>query len=159
MKGIHKDTNEIYDPNSFNRNGLHEDANIKYDPNGFNIYGIHKYTNRKYDSNGFNIKGIHRDTNRKYDSNGFNIKGIHRNTDTFLTKNIISENINWLKNKNEFLKLYNEIIKKGEFTETANKKVISSKIFKKFAEDILNRNINNNNKKNMKKILAILKKI
>ena len=51
-----------------------------------------------------------------------------------------------MKNKDEFLKLYNEIIKNGEFTETANKKVISSKIFKDFAEDILNGNIKNNNK-------------
>ena len=58
----------------------------------------------------------------------------------------ISYNINWLKNKDDFLKSYGEKIKNGEFTETANKKVISSKIFKDFAEDILNGNIKNNNK-------------
>ena len=40
-----------------------------------------------------------------------------------------------------------KIIKNGEFIETANKKVISSKIFKDFVEDILNEKINNNNKK------------
>ena len=32
------------------------------------------------------------------------------------------ENINWLKNKDEFLKLYNEIIKNGEFSENIDKK-------------------------------------
>ena len=32
------------------------------------------------------------------------------------------KNINWLKNKDEFLKLYNEIIKNGEFSENINKK-------------------------------------
>ena len=80
------------------------------------------------------------------------MKGIHRDTSTFFNKKIdirkdISENINWLKNKNDFLKLYNKITENGEFTETANKKVISSKIFKDFVEDILNGKINNNNKK------------
>ena len=55
--------------------------------------------------------------------------------------------MNWIKDKNEFLKLYNEKIKNGKFTETANKKVISSKIFKDFVEDILNEKINNNNEK------------
>ena len=43
-------------------------------------------------------------------------------TDTFLDKKNdirkdISKNINWLKDKDEFLKLYNEIIKNGEFSE------------------------------------------
>ena len=80
------------------------------------------------------------------------MKGIHRDTGTFFNKKNdvrkdISENINWLKNKNEFLKLYNEIIKNGEFTETTNKKVISSKIFTDFVEDISNVKINDNNKK------------
>ena len=80
------------------------------------------------------------------------MKGIHRDTSTFFNKKNdirkdISENINWLKNKNNFLKLYSKITENGEFTETANKKVISSKIFKDFAEDILNGKINNNNKK------------
>ena len=54
----------------------------------------------------------------------------------------ISENI-----KNEFLKLYDETIKDGEFTTTFNKKVISSKIFKDFVEDTLNGKIHNSNKK------------
>ena len=61
-----------------------------------------------------------------------------------INKNLL-KNIGWLKNKNEFLKWYNEIIKKGEFTGTANKKVISSIIFKDFVEDILTENIYNNN--------------
>ena len=51
-----------------------------------------------------------------------------------------------LENKDEFLKLYDKIIKE-EFTGTVNKKVISSKIFKDFKEDILKGEINNNNKK------------
>ena len=41
------------------------------------------------------------------------------------------KNINWLKNKDEFLKLYNEIIKNGEFSESITKKNISSFEFKK----------------------------
>ena len=56
----------------------------------------------------------------------------------------MSKNINWLKDKNEFLKLYNEIIKNGEFSETINKKVISSNIFKNFLEKILSGNIKDN---------------
>ena len=34
----------------------------------------------------------------------------------------ISKNINWLKDKDEFLKLYDEIIKNGEFSEKIEKK-------------------------------------
>ena len=49
------------------------------------------------------------------------------------------------------LKLHNKIIKEEEFTGTVNKKVISSKIFKDFIEDILSRNINDNNKKEIYK--------
>ena len=48
------------------------------------------------------------------------------------------------KHKNEFLKLYDEIIKNGEFSETINKKVISSNIFKIFLENILSGNIKDN---------------
>ena len=64
-----------------------------------------------------------------------------------ISEKIYKKTINWLKDKNKFLKLYNEIIKNGKFNETVNKKVISSKIFKDFVEDILNGKINNNNKK------------
>ena len=42
------------------------------------------------------------------------------------------DDLNWLENKDEFLKLYDKIIKEEEFTGTANKKVISSEIFKDF---------------------------
>ena len=56
----------------------------------------------------------------------------------------MSKNINWLKDKNEFLKLYYEIIKNGEFSETINKKVISSNVFKKILENILSGNIKDN---------------
>ena len=58
--------------------------------------------------------------------------------------------LNWLEKKDEFLKLYDKIIKE-EFTGTVNKKVISSKIFKDFIEDILSGNINNSNKKEIYK--------
>ena len=99
---------------------------------------------------------MHKDTKNEYDPNGFDINDMHKDTGTFLNKknlvrNDILNNINWLKNKNEFLKLYNKIIKKGEFTGTANKKIISSKIFKDFAEDILNGKIKNNNKQEIYK--------
>ena len=102
------------------------------------------------------MNGINKDTKTKYDLDGYDINDINKDTGTFLNrKNLvrdyISYNINWLKNKDEFLKLYDEIIKNGEFTETANKKIISSKIFKDFAEDILNGNIKNNNKKEIYK--------
>ena len=93
-----------------------------------------KILKKKYDLNGFDINGKHKDTKNKYDPNGFDIKGKHKDTDTFLNKENdirkdISKNINWLKDKNEFLKLYDEIIENGEFSETINKKVISSNIF------------------------------
>ena len=71
------------------------------------------------------------------------MKGIHKDTETFFNKEKFI--------KDEFLKLYDKIIKKKEFTETVNKKVISSKIFKDFIEDILNGNINNSNKKEIYK--------
>ena len=49
-----------------------------------------------------------------------------------------------LKNKDEFLKLYNEIIKNGEFSEKINKKNISSYEFKTFIENILKGKVNDN---------------
>ena len=79
------------------------------------------------------------------------MKGIHKDTKTFFDKeNFIRKDLfnylNWLENKDEFLNLYDKIIKEKEFTGTFNKKVISSKIFKDFIEDILSAVINNNNK-------------
>ena len=44
--GIHRITNDKYDPNGFNRNGYHKDTNNLYDPNGFDKYG-NVYDNRK----------------------------------------------------------------------------------------------------------------
>ena len=55
-----------------------------------------------------------------------------------------NKNINWLKNKDEFLKLYNEIIQNGEFSENINKKSISSYEFKKIMENILNGKVDDN---------------
>ena len=79
------------------------------------------------------------------------MKGIHKDTKTFFNKEKfirkdLFHDLNWLENKDEFLKLYDKIIKEEKFTGTVNKKVISSKIFKDFIEDILSGNINDNNK-------------
>ena len=117
--------------------------------NGFDINGKHKDTNNEYDPNGFDINGRHKNTKNKYDPNGFDIKGIHRDTGTFLNKENdirkdISKNINWLKNKNEFLKLYDEIIKNGEFSVNTKNESISSNILKTFLENILSGNIKDN---------------
>ena len=149
INGKHKYTKDKYDPNGFDINGKHKDTNNEYDPNGFDIYYTHKDTDDVYNLNGFDINGSHKDMKSKYDLNGFDIKGIHRDTNTFLNKENdirkdMSKNINWLKDKNEFLKLYDEIIKNGEFSETINKKVISSNIFKNFLENILSGNIKDN---------------
>ena len=86
----------------------------------------HKDTNDIYDPNGFDINGKHKDTKNKYDPNGFDINGKHKDTGTFLDKKNdirkdISKNINWLKDKGELLKLYNEIIKNREFSEMIKK--------------------------------------
>ena len=83
------------------------------------------------------------------------MKGIHKDTKTFFNKEKfirkdLFDDINWLENKDEFLKLYDKIIKE-EFTGTVNKKIILSKIFKDFIEDILSGKINNNNKKEIYK--------
>ena len=61
-----------------------------------------------------------------------------------ISEKIYQKNINWLKDKGEFLKLYDEIIKNGEFNEKIKKKSISSKTFKDFLEDMLNGKINDN---------------
>ena len=47
-----------------------------------------------------------------------------------ISEKIYQKNINWLKNKNEFLKLCNEIIKNGEFTETIDNKVFNWRFLK-----------------------------
>ena len=49
-----------------------------------------------------------------------------------------------LKDRDEFLKLYNEIIKNGEFSVDTKKESITSGMFKKFLEDILSGNIKYN---------------
>ena len=56
----------------------------------------------------------------------------------------ISKNINWLKDRDEFLKLYDEIIKNGKFSVNTKNESISSKTFKFFLEDILSGNIKDN---------------
>ena len=111
-------------------------------------YNIDKDT--KYDSNGFDKDGKHKNTKTKYDSNGFNKDGKHKDTGIFLNK----KNINWLKDEDEFLKLYNEIIKNGEFSEKISEKnSISSYDFKYFLESILNGKVDDN--KIIKKVKII----
>ena len=99
-----------------------------------------KFHEKLYEKYDFDIDGKHKDTKTKYDSNGFDKDGKHKDAGIFLNKN----NINWLKNKDEFLKLYNKIIKNGEFSENINKKNISSYDFKKVMENILNGKIDDN---------------
>ena len=99
--------------------------------------------------------GIHKDTKNKYNPEGYDMIGIHKDTKTFFNKEKfirkdLFNDLNWLENKDEFLKLYDKTIKE-EFAGTFNKKVISSKIFKDFIEDILSGNINDNNKKEIYK--------
>ena len=75
-----------------------------------------------------------------------------------ISEKIYQKNINWLKDKDEFLKLYDEIIKNGEFSKKIGRKSISSKLFKDFLEDILNGKINDNKIENyIKKINDIEK--
>ena len=131
----------------------------KYDINDFDKYGKHKYTNTKYnfsgfdkngfDKNGFDKNGLHKDTKNKYDLNGFDKYGKHKDTNTFLDKekNIrkdILKNIKWLKDRDEFLKLYDKILKNGEFRVINKNEYISLNIFKEFLEDILSGNIKDN---------------
>ena len=65
------------------------------------------------------------------------------------------QNINWLKNKDEFLKLYNEIIKNGEFSENIKKKNISSYEFKKIIENILNGKVDDNKMIKKKQLMKL----
>ena len=65
---------------------------------------------------------------------------------TFLEKekNIrkdILKNISWLKDRDEFLQLYDEIIKNGEFSVDTKNESITSGMFKKILEDMLSENI------------------
>ena len=143
-----------FDVNYFNRDGLHKDTKYIYNPNGFdkdgfNKDGLHRDTKFLYNREGFNKNGLHKDTKDKYDPYGLDRDGKHKDADTFLDKekNIrkdISKNINWLKDKDKFLKLYDEIIKNGEFSVNTKNGSISSNMFKYFLEDTLSGNIKDN---------------
>ena len=130
---------EGFDKEGFDKEGLHKDTKNKYDPNGFD----------KYDPNGFDKYRKHKDTKNKYDPNGFDKYGEHKDTNTFLNKekNIrkyILENINWLNDKDEFLKLYYKILNNGEFRSKTKNYYISSNLFKDFLENILSGKIKYN---------------
>ena len=111
--------------------------------------GKNRLTNNKYDINGFDINGIHKDTKTKYDSNGFNINGIHKDINISFGEDTderkILKNTLWLENRYNFLKLFIKLIREKDITETVNNKVISSEVFKKFMNAILNGTIDNNN--------------
>ena len=126
-----------------------EKSEFKESEDDFDESGIHKYTHTKYDFNVFDREGLHKETKDKYNPNGFNINGLHKDTGTFLDKENyirkdILKNINWLKDKDEFLKLYDEIIKNGECSINTKNGSISSNTFKFFLEDILSGNIRDN---------------
>ena len=75
------------------------------------------------------------DTNDKYNPNGFDINRKHKDTGTFLDKkNDIRKDIskNWLKDKDEFLKLYDEIIKNGGFSKKTEKNLFHQSYLKIF---------------------------
>ena len=145
-----------FDKEGFDQGGLHKDTGTKYnfegfDKEGFDKEGLHKDTKNKYNPNGFDKEGLHKDTKNKYDPNGFDKESLHKDTNTFLNKekNIrkdILENVNWLNDKDEFLKLYGKIIKNGEFMANTEKNYyISSYLVKEFLEDILSGKIKYNN--------------
>ena len=121
-----------FDKEGFDKEGLHKDTVTKYNFEGFDKEGLHKDTGTKYNFEGFDKEGLHKDTDTKYnfegfDKEGFDKEGLHKDTNTFLNKEKnsrkdILENINWLNDKDEFLKLYNKIIKNGEFRVKTKKK-------------------------------------
>ena len=147
--GIHKYTHTQYDFGGFDKYGIHKGTKDTYDTNGFDKYGKHKDTKDKYDTNGFDKNDEHKDTKDTYDTSGFNIKGLHKDTNTFFNKekNIrkdLLKNINSLKDRDEFLKLYDEIIKNGEISVDTKNESITSGTFKRFLEKILSGNIKYN---------------
>ena len=79
------------------------------------------------DSNGFD-----KDTKTKYGSNGFDKDGKHKDTKTKYNSNGFDKDINWLKDEDEFLKLYNEIIKNGELSEKISEKILFHHMILKF---------------------------
>ena len=87
---------------------------------------------------------------KSFNKESFNKEGLLKDTNTFLNKekNIrkdILENINWLNDKDEFLKLCNKIIKNGKFrVKTKKKYYVSSNLFKIFLENILSGKIKYN---------------
>ena len=149
MGGIHKDTNDTYNRDGFDKHDIHRDTDNEYDLSGFNMHIIHKDTSDIYNPDGFDVYGIRKDTNDKYDSDGFDVFGRHK--DTGLTKKDY-KTIDWLPNKNDLIKVYNELSKEKSFTGTASGAVISSNVIKDFAKDIIDGKINNNNNNNNKKI-------
>ena len=63
------------------------------------------------------------------------MKGIHKDTKTFFNKEKfirqdLLNNLNWLENKDEFLKLYGKIIKKKNLLKLLIKKLFHQKYLK-----------------------------
>ena len=108
-KNPKKNASEHEESEELEESDFEESENFKkFNEELMKKYNINKDT--EYDSNGFGKDGKHKDTKIKHDSNGFDKDGKHKDTGIFLNK----KKNNWLKNRDEFLKLYNEIIKNGE---------------------------------------------
>ena len=69
---LHKDSDEIHNLNSFDRDGKLKDTDDIYDPSGFDINKLHKDTKNKYNPNVFDKDGFYKDADDIYDPNGFN---------------------------------------------------------------------------------------
>ena len=133
-----------------------EPEKYKFDKEGFDKEGFDKegFDKEGFDKKGFDKNGKHKDTGTKYnfkgfDKKGFDKKGKHKDANIFLDKEInirkgILKNINWLKDIDEFLKLYDEITKNGSFSVNIKNESISSNMFKNFLENILSGNTKDN---------------
>ena len=125
--GIHRFTHTKYDHKGFDKEGFDEEG---FDEEGFNKEGFNK---KGFNKEGFNKEGLHKYTKNKYDPNGFDKYGKHKDTNTFLNKEKyirkdILKNINWLNDEDEFLNLYDKIIKNGEFNINTKKMIMFHRI-------------------------------
>lgn len=67
--GLHRETDDYYDPHGYNRDGYDRDG---YDRRGFNRNGIHRITGTQYGPDGYNRMGF---DERGYDEEGYDASG------------------------------------------------------------------------------------
>ena len=119
----------IADINERRKKIKEDDTDSEYDRYGFKKYGIHKDTDTFYDLYNFYITGKNRFTDDKYDINGFDINGIHKDIKINFGENIskekMSKNTIWLKNRYIFLKSFIKLLREKDITQTINNEVIS----------------------------------